>query len=405
VPAPQDTRLRFVRFADRRLERAFLADTRQDRHRVALLGLSCVWVFYLGMFLFTWSELPSEDWGYVYYFHLVSGLALLALLLVIWRLDDPAVASALEMAFLVLMGLCLVYMSWWLGQPLGILYYLGFIFFNFLITGVLRLGFLASVLLPGGLFVIALVAWLTGVITDLELSGKGYRPTLLRVCMIGWVIMLALGVVVLVFRERRIRIEYGLQRALKEANDRLMGQRRELAELATHDELTGLANRRLFFAHFGAELRRASRMRFKLLLVFMDIDHFKQFNDRYGHAEGDRVLQQVGRVLSIHARRPGDLSARYGGEEFVLVRPCEDTEPVEAVLDCILQGIRALEIPHLDNPTGVVTLSAGAVWGVPGVARSEDLADVWIRKADEMLYLAKSEGKNRFCLQVMPVQP
>src|SRR5207244_2667228 len=132
------------------------------------------------------------------------------------------------------------------------------------------------------------------------------------------------------------------------------------------DALTGIANRRQFDASLEAELRRCVRIGAPLSLVMIDVDHFKRFNDAYGHAHGDACLRAVARAIQSVARRPGDVAARYGGEEFGLILPHTDAASVLAVLRHLLEEIASLSIPYSASPESKrLNISAGTVTIVP----------------------------------------
>ncbi len=179
------------------------------------------------------------------------------------------------------------------------------------------------------------------------------------------------------------------QRKLEQANKRLH-------ELATHDDLTGLHNRRAFAEAIDRELRRCARERRPLAVLMFDIDFFKQYNDLYGHLEGDRVLRAVGAVVRESMRRPADVAARYGGEEFVVLAPGLRARQALALADSIRGRIRALGIRHAGSRADPgLTLSAGVVSMVPG---ARDQTDYLLRQADQALYRAKRSGRNRSML-------
>jgi diguanylate cyclase (GGDEF)-like protein len=131
----------------------------------------------------------------------------------------------------------------------------------------------------------------------------------------------------------------------------------------------------------------------------LDIDRFKQFNDLYGHPAGDRCLQGVANVLKAVCRRPRDLVARYGGEELAVILPDTDMAGAVQVAKDILQKLRDLHIPHADNlEQSMVTLSAGVCTGHPG---ADESVETLIQRADQALYAAKNDGRNRvFCFDV-----
>lgn len=171
----------------------------------------------------------------------------------------------------------------------------------------------------------------------------------------------------------------------------------ELMIQALSDGLTGLANRRCFDETIRKEWRRAMREQSCLALVFMDVDHFKLFNDTYGHGAGDDGLRLIAEVLKQKAQRPGDLAARYGGEEFVILLPGTTQEGAAGVAEEIRQAILQLRIPHAANQEGGGMVSTSI--GVASACFLEDahlpMPQALLHAADSALYLAKKQGRNR----------
>lgn len=171
----------------------------------------------------------------------------------------------------------------------------------------------------------------------------------------------------------------------------LAQQKRTLERLAQIDGLTGLANRRHFDDMLDRAHRRSRRTGSPLGLALVDIDHFKQYNDRYGHIQGDEALKAVARTLQAHARRPDDLAARFGGEEFALLVP-GDGALLQRMEDFRL-AVVAQAIEHADSSTGpTLTVSCGLV--VASQLEHLSTTDL-LQKADALLYTAKSQGRNR----------
>ena len=168
-----------------------------------------------------------------------------------------------------------------------------------------------------------------------------------------------------------------------------------MRELSLTDGLTGVANRRHFNDRLESEWRRCARANLPLSLIMIDIDHFKLYNDRYGHQAGDLCLQEVSAAMKRCAARPQDLLARYGGEEFILLLPQEGPEGAEAVAQRILDEVRKLAVPHESSPTSpIVTVSMGLATAMPPLERQD--ANALIRSADANLYQAKQGGRNRY---------
>jgi diguanylate cyclase (GGDEF)-like protein len=175
-------------------------------------------------------------------------------------------------------------------------------------------------------------------------------------------------------------------------------EERLLIEAASRDGLTGIHNRRLFDEHVNRIWPQALRDRISLGLLLIDIDHFKAYNDYYGHQAGDECLRQVGWCLSRCSRRPLDITARYGGEEFAIVLYEADRNHVEEAARRIQAEIEALAIVHAASPAleKRLTVSIGAACIVPKPARTHY---GFIQLADEALYDAKERGRN--CIVIM----
>lgn len=173
---------------------------------------------------------------------------------------------------------------------------------------------------------------------------------------------------------------------------------RKLAEervqaLSLQDGLTGLPNRRRFDSFIASEWRRGLREKAPVSLLLIDIDHFKLFNDHYGHTVGDECLQSVAGAIDGVARRPADLPARYGGEEFAVVLGGTDAPAARLLAEEARDAVAQLRVPHDASPTApVVTVSVGVATLVPEVDAD---VDTLLVAADEALYAAKRGGRNR----------
>ncbi len=159
------------------------------------------------------------------------------------------------------------------------------------------------------------------------------------------------------------------------------------------DELTGIHNRRAFDRLFINEWKRALRERSYLTVVMIDIDYFKNYNDCYGHQQGDTCLQAVAHCIRKAARRPADLVARYGGEEFVMVLPNTDAQNAVTITDTIRTNLRSAGILHKDSSvSSFVTVSIGVATMVP---TTESSPERLLQSSDKALYTAKRLGRNR----------
>lgn len=194
----------------------------------------------------------------------------------------------------------------------------------------------------------------------------------------------------------RVRVQLELYRSrneLKRLNDELLRVNDELRLLSSTDGLLRIANRRHFDERLELEWHRAMRGRQPLALMIIDVDHFKRYNDHYGHLEGDECLKRVVGTLSLCVRRATDLLARYGGEEFAIILPESDADSALRVADTIHRELQRAAIPHEDSPVSrSVTVSIGIACCVPGVDMHSDSL---LALADEALYTAKHQGRNR----------
>ncbi len=166
-----------------------------------------------------------------------------------------------------------------------------------------------------------------------------------------------------------------------------------LAKLAQYDGLTGVANRRRFDQVIETEWKRATRDRSWLSLIFLDIDHFKGYNDRYGHPAGDKCLKQVASCLEQASSRATDLVARYGGEEFAIILPGTDAAGACIVAGSIREVVNNCAIEYAESPIAAwLTVSIGVASVIPS---SDFTLQDLIVFADESMYEAKSKGRNR----------
>jgi diguanylate cyclase (GGDEF)-like protein len=183
----------------------------------------------------------------------------------------------------------------------------------------------------------------------------------------------------------------GMATRLAERERELMNANSQLSVLASVDTLSGLANRRAFDSRLNFEWLKAEQENGKLALAMIDIDHFKTFNDTYGHVDGDTCLTKVGDVLSTIANEVKGFGARYGGEEFALMLPGADAARMAAVGEMIRARIEALAMPHSGAPLGRITVSVGIAATSPVTGQNPlDL----IEAADAGLYMAKRRGRN-----------
>jgi diguanylate cyclase (GGDEF)-like protein len=168
----------------------------------------------------------------------------------------------------------------------------------------------------------------------------------------------------------------------------------ELKRLTSLDGLTGIANRRHFDSVLLREWRRAMRMGEEMSILMCDIDYFKQYNDTYGHQNGDECLRQIAQTLTQAMDRGGDLVARYGGEEFIAVLPGTSLSGASFVAEQMRKAIQQLNIAHPGTPFSLITASFGVA---SCVAMPETDPQDLVGAADLALYKAKHRGRNRVC--------
>ena len=168
-----------------------------------------------------------------------------------------------------------------------------------------------------------------------------------------------------------------------------------LRSMALFDGLTGVPNRRKFDEQLVRDWRQSQREQTALSVILIDVDHFKRYNDHYGHQAGDAALQAVARVLDGTLKRPHDLLARYGGEEFVGVLPNTGLSEAVELAERMQTEVRALNLEHVGSPEAqVVTISLGVA---TVVARSDLAPQALVEAADQQLYAAKQAGRARVC--------
>lgn len=172
-----------------------------------------------------------------------------------------------------------------------------------------------------------------------------------------------------------------------------------LNDLAERDSMTGLFNRRVLNSHLDRTWRQASREGAEMAVAMIDVDHFKRYNDRYGHAQGDVALRAIAVVVAEQARRPMDLAARFGGEEFVLIWYRTQAEDLPSLGEQLRAAVEALQLEHGGSTHRMLTVSVGIALMAPAAFQSSgDL----LRAADSALHQAKQNGRNRVEMLLHP---
>ena len=192
------------------------------------------------------------------------------------------------------------------------------------------------------------------------------------------------------------QINQQLAQQVKNHSSELEFRNQELKKLflyATTDKVTGIANRYRLEDFIQREWGNAIRNQISVSVIMIDIDHFKQYNDTYGHQAGDRCLRQVAQTINNTVRRPKDLAARYGGEEFIVVLSDVSPEGAITVAENIRSQVKALAIPHATGEVSdYVTISLGLSHTIPAI---NSQVEALILAADKALYLAKQKGRDR----------
>lgn len=183
-----------------------------------------------------------------------------------------------------------------------------------------------------------------------------------------------------------------LVQQLEAANQEMAVINRHLEALAGTDALTDVANRRTFDLAAAKEWRRLSREAAPMAMILLDVDHFKKYNDRYGHPAGDACLRTVAAAAGSEVCRPGDLLARYGGEEFVVILPATLPAGALVVAEQIRLAVMNRQLAHDAAPLGYVTVSVGVAVMWPD---ERSVVEQLTARADAALYMAKRSGRNR----------
>lgn len=191
--------------------------------------------------------------------------------------------------------------------------------------------------------------------------------------------------------------EHEMADHLQQLNLELLNLNQKLEHMAHFDGLTQVANRLAFDQCLQNEWQRLSREQLPLSLILCDVDHFKAYNDNYGHPAGDHCLQRVAQVLMASVRRPADFVARYGGEEFAILLPNTDLDGAIQIAKIIAQNLKDQNIPHAQSQTSdVVTMSYGLASYIP---HHQTDPHILIQDADQALYQAKRQGRNQHYVQ------
>jgi diguanylate cyclase (GGDEF)-like protein len=187
---------------------------------------------------------------------------------------------------------------------------------------------------------------------------------------------------------------HAIVRARVKIHMQIVQQIRTIERLGLVDSLTNMPNRRSFDSHFAVEWKRAAREKKPISFLMLDVDHFKNYNDTYGHPQGDVLLKAVAKIFMQAARRPTDLAARIGGEEFGVLLPETTLESALIIAERIRSQVEAERIPLLSDGQQItsVTISIGVASCIP---QAGDSSEAFVARADKFLYVAKNSGRNQ----------
>lgn len=245
--------------------------------------------------------------------------------------------------------------------------------------GTLRFSHTILALVSGGVAGFTILQ-LRGNLPDWSVIHRSYSVGLFLACFAA------------LMRENQNKKLYLGKALLKEEKRSYEELAKEMRALTQVDPLTGLSNRRYLEESLANQWSTALQTQHLISVMFVDIDHFKKYNDCYGHLAGDAVIAQVADSIKSIARRSGDLAARFGGEEFILTSVQRDKECLERHAESLVKAVQQLNIRHEASPFGVVTVSVGVCYTVPN---EEDRYENLIHMADLALYEAKAAGRNR----------
>jgi diguanylate cyclase (GGDEF)-like protein len=292
---------------------------------------------------------------------------------------------------MIVIGLSVVLFIYMLEEPYSYAYHFGLVPWQVFILITLRSHFRAIAISSLSVFVCY-------VFVAYNKSFAPYHPEIDRLIYIMlpmftafWGLLNAMGIYLGYQIERSARVDYVKNRLLSLDAGRLTLLSEELHLLSTTDSLTGLANRRHFESCFDLEWRRAVRSQDSMALIIIDIDHFKRYNDLYGHQAGDECLRQVCFALQSYAQRSGELVVRYGGEEFVVLLPRMALAGAQHIAESMCLKVSQLNITHANSNQENVTISLGVAAMIPN---QDDAEEVLLRDADRALYQAKANGRN-----------
>ncbi|RZI85031.1 MAG: GGDEF domain-containing protein [Rubrivivax sp.] len=366
------------------LETLYLDDKAAERLKLIRMGTLLMTALSIGLLMSDWLMVPDQVILAMGLRLLVFAPLALILLMSLPRLSGPArEASTLVMslmAALITLMLCLRS-----DDELAATYVVSLALIQLFNGGVVRMRFWMAVCVDA--LVLAMFAGVLYVLRDLS----GAVTTSMTMVVVSSTVFTLYASYWLEHRERRnwllLQHEHLLLSELQEGN-------RQLDRISRLDPLTELANRRHFDEFLLQVWARGRQDGHEVSLLMIDVDHFKLYNDHYGHPAGDACLQQVAAALKRHLRKPGDLVARLGGEEFIAVLNATSLTLAQATAERVREQILQLGLPHAASPSSrQVTVSIGVACASPAEPGATPLT--LIEAVDRALYDAKSAGRNR----------
>ena len=376
-----------------RLESRYITTRNQRFLEIDRKMLMAGLLFYLS---FSWTDffLGGDNGLLIFSIRLV--ITLVAFTLVLWiphSRFSPYVMNISAVGIFIA-GLSVIGFIYLIPDELGYAYHLGLIPIQIFTMVTLRLSY-RSVLVVSVLLLAVYTA--TILIADHDMQNDTLERLLhifMPMFVLFWALLVVMGSYLAFMMESAARSDFMKNQLLALEAERLQYLSARLHVLSTTDSLTGLSNRRFLEQSIASEWRRGARSHAPLSLAMIDIDRFKDYNDHYGHQQGDECLRRVSACLKSFCNRPGDVCARYGGEEFVLLFPETCISDALYLCERLRQSIEDMGLEHKANRAGVVTVSIGVASLIPEDDKSSD--DLF-RKADHHLYEAKEKGRNQVC--------
>lgn len=376
-----------------RLEARYIATRNQRFLEIDQKMLMGGLLFYLA---FSWTDfyLGGSNGPLIFSVRLLLTLVAMGLVLWIPRSRYARHMVSIAAAGIFIIGLSVIGFICLIPGEMKYAYHLGLIPIQIFTMVSLRLSYRSVVVVS----VLLLAAYLASLLVmDQSVTHPALETVIsifVPMFVMFWILLAAMGSYMAFMMESAARSDFVKNQLLALEAERLQYLSSRLHILSTTDSLTGIANRRYLEQSLEAEWRRGQRSSEPLALAMIDIDRFKDYNDHFGHQQGDECLRQVAAEMASFCKRPGDVCGRYGGEEFVLLFP--DTSQADALYMCerLRQKVQDLDIPHTVNDSGVVTISVGVAALVPDEDKS---VDDLLRAADRHLYEAKDKGRNQVC--------